>query len=216
MSERREPTSFNVWLFRGGFTAVLAAYYGIFFVAARALQGHVGFDWRWSLGALAATTVMTLFVIPLAVASRLPENWSRDYLPAIRWKRGLCPECGYRLGEDVPEVETATPHTAPAPSIARHCPECGAVPQARPIRDLASASLRTFAWMALVGLLVGGAAGEAFVQIDEWRFRAEVERAIPGGATRMERRREWPGSFARISWSPERGFEAQQFGTGAK
>lgn len=190
----RSIPPFHLWLFRVGFVVVLAAYYGLFFVAVRSLQGHFGFSPWYSLAALAPTAVMTLFVLPLAVFSQLPERWILHHLPAQRSRRGLCPECGYRI---------AATNGA--------CPECGAIRAPRPMIEFSSSSFRTFAWLALLGFLLGGALGETFVQIDEWRFREEVRRALDRDPLApVERRREWPGNFATLTWTAERGFESSR------
>lgn len=206
---RPRLSPFHLWLFRGAFVALLAAYDGAFFIAARSLQGHFGFSIGWWLQALAATAVMTLFVLPLAVFARLPQHWVEQHRPASRWRRGLCPHCGHawRGGRD-PGGSLHEPGQRPRSDAAPPaiCPECGAEPRAPSYVELSSASFRAFGAMALVALLLGAVLGELLVQLDEWRFRGEVAREMERGApTAFERRRQWPGGFATLRWTPEHG-----------
>lgn len=202
-NDRAPPLPWQVWAYRAAFVAVLATYYGIIVLAMRALQGHFGWSLWSTVLALVPTIVMSVFVVPLAAFARLPEHWLEQHRPLERWRRGLCPECGYALSRGEPESADALA------SWPTRCPECGATPRAPRSVELSSASFRAFAWMALVALFLGTAVAETLVQIDEHRFRREVAQArLRHPDTPYDRPRQWPGSFARLRWDPVRGFEA--------
>jgi len=182
-----------LWGFRAALVVLLALYYGVVFASMRALQGHFGWSPWWTLVALIPTLIMSVFVLPLAAVAQLPENWSLQYLPASRRRRGLCPACGY-----------------PWTSESSTCPECGGDGRVRPLIELSASAFRVFGWIALTALVLGAAAAEACVQIDEHRFRREVERVQRTRAGMpVERPRQWPGSFATLRWDPARGFESE-------
>lgn len=192
-----------LWSFRAAFTLVVATYVVIVYIAVRAMQGNFGASPTYVLFAIVPVIILGVFLLPLVPLAELPENWVLQQLPASRRRRGLCPSCAY-----------------PMPAGAPRCPECGSDGRVRPLVEPSWSAVRRFAQMALVGLVLGVAIGETFIQIDERRFRAEVEAMpapVPGTiAADVSRPRQWPASFATLRWSPERGFEAEAPGLHVK
>jgi len=192
-----------LWSFRAAFTLVVTAYVVIVYIAVRAMQGNFGASPTYVLFAIVPVVILGVFLLPLVPFAELPENWVLQQLPASRRRRGLCPSCAYPMSADAPR-----------------CPECGSDGRVRPLVEPSWSALRRFAPMALFGLVLGVAIGETLVQVDERRFRAEVaamSAPVPGTtAADVSRPRQWPGSFATLRWSHERGFEADAPGLGAK
>lgn len=204
-----------LWSYRTAFALVIAAYVVIIYIAVRAMQGSFGASPIFVLYAIVPILILGVFTLPLVPLAELPENWVLHQMPAQRRKRGLCPACAY-----------------PMPRDAALCSECGSDGRVRAIIEPSWSSLKRFMQLALIGYLLGIVVGETLIQIDEWRFRREaaIEEAalqrtprvaIPGAsaatATSMHvRPRHWPGSFATLRWTPERGFEAEAPGLGPR
>ncbi|MBX3354256.1 MAG: hypothetical protein KF724_00985 [Phycisphaeraceae bacterium] len=203
-----------LWGYRVLFVAVVAIYITIVYAAVRALQGNFGASPLFVLLAVGPAIIMGVFLLPLVPLSELPENWVQQQLPAARLRRGCCPSCGYRIN----------PATRREGARWR-CPECGGEERVPPLVEPSWSALRRFLQMAVVGYLAGIIVGEALVQIDEWRFRAEVRtirsRAPTTGpdgglsVPALARARQWPGSFATLHWSAEGGFESEAPGLGS-
>jgi|GEM_PF-2630296 len=210
-----------LWSYRLALVLLIAAYVTIVYIAVRAMQGTFGFSVLSVLFATGPVLVLGVFVLPLVPLTELPENWVLQQLPASRRKRGLCPACAY-----------------PMPDRSGRCPECGSDGRVRPLIEPSWSALRRFLQLALIAYALGVVVGEALVQIDEFRFRREVaalaanaRESSPGvdgsspigrssGASEQStglagafvgtsRPRLWPGSFATLRWTLDRGFEAE-------
>lgn len=209
-----------LWLFRASFVLVIAAYVVIVYVAIRAMQGNFGPSPLFVLLAIVPVLIMGVFLLPLVPLSELPENWILQQVPASRRRRGLCPGCAYPMTASVRRDAPTT------------CPECGSDGRVRPLVEPSWSALRRFAQLAIVGYLLGITVGEVLIQIDESRFRQEVNAArggsmtgsgasaTPGGtlpaSVAVARPRQWPGSFATLRWSFERGFESEAPGIASR
>ena len=162
--------------------------------AAQAMRGLIGGFGPAPgplLGVAAATLVAMVAVLPVATALELPEALLAHWIPERRWRAGRCPGCGYAAG--------AHGHGT--------CPECGAA-FVRPAPYAADwRTMRRIAAIALPAWALGTAIGIALVLADERAFEAQVarDRAAAGDLPR-ERPRAGAAWFARLEWTPGRGF----------
>jgi len=226
-----------LWSFRAIFTLVIAAYVVIAYIAVRSMQGHFGASVVFVLWAIVPVIVLGVFTLPLVPLAELPENWMLQQLPASRRRRGLCPACGYPMAR--------TSRESDARGAMRICPECGSDGRVRPLVEPSWSALGRFLQMAVIAYLLGIVIGESLIQMDERRFRNEVSTlrassaapapgpppdrapstvsseataaasALRGKAVHW-RPRQWPGSFATMRWTEERGFESEAPGLAAK
>lgn len=173
-----------VFAIRVGVGAALTAYFFVVFCVVRGLIGGVGWGGSTVVQTLAATAVMTAFVVWLAPLVELPEVWFHHRTPARRRAQGLCGECGYALPKAVPESEM------------RRCPECGAIDAPRPAWQFSARTARIFVLIACIAYAIGSIGAAWWIASDERAFRREAARA----SGPYERRRAWPADFAVLTF----------------
>ena len=149
---------------------------------ARALIGGFGAGVGTIVLAIAATAAASIFLWWLAPFADFAEIFWL-HLPADRRaRRGECPHCAY-------------PHGGRA-----MCNECGESTAPLPAWTLSPRPVRRMARILVPALIVGAAAGEAWMRLDETRFVREYEAArVP-----YARARAFPTEFARM-WADESG-----------
>jgi hypothetical protein len=162
-----------------GFTLLLAVYFFAIFCLARGLVGGVGFSFPVLVQCIASVVVMAGFIIWLAPLGEALELWYLHRRPERRLAKGLCPTCGQT--RDATLDPTA------------RCPECGADPELREPWQFGMSTLRRFAILCTISMVLGSAAGAWWIAADERLFRAECAAGRP-----YERHRAWPADFATL------------------
>jgi hypothetical protein len=183
------PVSF-AFIFRAFVMLALATHVFYMYCTARGMSETVGF--RWGATVIACLFALAL-LIPLVWAvflPDLPEYFSQHMLPRRRWERGRCPACGYdRHGL----------------TDAQSCPECGSDLREPAGWEGSRRTVKRFVMINALAWLIGCAAGEAWMQIDEHAFQSEVRaRMTSGNTSDWSRPRRWPnGSCALLHQHPD-------------
>jgi len=182
------PVSFAN-LFRLMVLLVLAVHVFYMYCTARGMGEHFGFD-------LSTTIISALFalamLVPLVWAvflPDLPEFITQHVRPRRRWRKGLCPVCGYdRIG---------------LPRGSSLCPECGGDLREPQPWAMTAGTVRRYIALNAVAWLLGCVVGEIWMQLDEREFRREVQQRLASRDTSMYvRARHWPNHTRTMSHSP--------------
>jgi hypothetical protein len=164
-------------VFRVVVMLVLALHVFCMYGMARANAETFGFS-------LGTTVVAAMFglvmLVPLVWAVTLPEL-PEIYVTHVRgrrwWRSGRCPSCGYRTDGLIDAI----------------CPECGeAIAEPAGYR-INARTVRRFVAISLMAWVVGCAAGEVWIGLDEIAFRRESRDGIPlRGSNIYFRDARWP------------------------
>ncbi|MEC8320641.1 MAG: hypothetical protein VX726_00145 [Planctomycetota bacterium] len=169
--------------------AFLAFYFFAVHVCLRALVPSFGFDFKAFATATFGTVVMSGFVIWLVSLAELPEMWFIHRRPRRLLARGCCPNCGQLRG---PDVES-------------RCAECGVDPASiPPPYGMSWSAVRRFMVAMVIGLVLGMAAAEASILVDERRM---IEESRTLGRDEWTFGRAWPATFGRVDWTADGGFK---------
>ncbi len=181
------PTARLAW------SLLLAALLAGYFVAAhemsRSLVGGFGSPAGSVLTALVGTLVGALPLVAVLPIALMPDWWWTRRLPAVRFQRGQCPDCGYTTSTFA-------------------CPECGGDGRVPPQELFTRSGILRFLLLALVSVTVGTLLAEWRIRGDESAFMGEAASQHAAGQSRVSRPRAGWGSFATLRWDPAEGFTA--------
>lgn len=186
-------------LFRAGVLLILAAHVFYMYALGRTQQETFGFDFGATIIAGLFALAMLIPLIWAVTLPELPEIWQRHVRARHRYDRGRCVACDY-------------PVTA---SAARACPECGRAIAPPRAYHVSARTIRLFIAFNLAAWMLGCAAAESWILLDEHHFRAEAlawQERTPTRAP-MEvfiRPRAAPNGHAMLSFRPKSGFAAHE------
>lgn len=166
---------------------LLAAHVFYMYSTARGMGETFGFHPGTSIIACLFALAMLVPLVWAVFLPDLPEFLSQHVQPRRRWKRGQCPGCGYdRRGLQHQHDDSTFPSV---------CPECGSTLREPEGWQVSSSTIRRFVAINLLAWLLGCAAGEAWMRIDERDFRREVDlRLGQGDTSNYTRARRWPNA----------------------
>ena len=175
--ELRAPDGANAVAF-GVLFALSVAFLFVSYCMCRALIGGFGSGTGTIVLAVSSTFLASIFLWWLVPFADFAEIfWV--HLPADRRAaRAQCPHCGYpHEGRDT-------------------CTECGRATEPLAPWLLGLRPVKRLAWIIMIALAVGSAAGEAWCRLDEARF---IDESIAVRTRPFTRERAFPTAFARMT-----------------
>lgn len=192
MPTLRFPVPFSfAFIFRALVMLLLAAHVFYMYCTARGMAESFGFRPGTTIVACLFALVMLIPLVWAVAIPEIPEAFTLHILPRRRWKQGRCRRCGYDLRG-----------IAQAPDAPIVCPECGleaSEPEAADMWQVGARTIRRFMLINALAWVIGCAAGETWMQIDEHRFRDEAQHIIATSPrASYSRARHWPNSSATL------------------
>lgn len=190
-----------IWLviaWRGFLILVLGFYFFLVYAIGRGLIPSFGGSPGVIFKAAFFTIGMGGFSIWLVLYTEVPEMIFSHILPQIRSRKQRCQSCNHPLSRHA----------------SNQCSECGYPSDQKPIPyALSWRSVRSFAILFTVAIILGLLAGETWTQLDEERIRQAIHSPLNPNLLTLEENRSfqrlWPADFSKISWNQTRGFECE-------